>query len=295
MSEYVLKDVRMAGFHFTGSTEVFSGVWRLVGENIRASENYPRLVGETGGKDFIFAHKTAEVEPLVTAMVRGAFEYQGQKCSAASRVYVPESLWPQVKKLLLDDVASIHIGDVKDFRNFMGAVIDEGSYKTIVEYIDHAKASPDAEVLCGGYDNTKGWFVYPTIIHAKTPDFRTMKEEIFGPVLTVYVYPDDAFEATMENCHEVTPYALTGAIFAQDRNVIAHMEHMLAESAGNFYINDKPTGAVIGQQPFGGSRASGTNDKAGSILNLLRWTSPRAIKESFLPAKEFAYPFMDEE
>jgi len=294
VSEYVMKDIRMAGFHFTGSTQVFSGVWRLVGENIRAYENYPRLVGETGGKDFIFAHSSARIKPLVTAMIRGAFEYQGQKCSAASRTYIPESIWPAVKEQLLSEVADIRTGDVRDFRNFMGAVIDEASYRSIVEYIDYAHASPDAEVLCGGYDESTGWFVYPTVIHAKTPDFRTIREEIFGPVLTLYVYPDEEFEATLKNCHDATPYALTGAIFAQERELLARMEQELAETAGNFYINDKPTGAVVGQQPFGGGRASGTNDKAGSILNLLRWTSPRAIKETFLPPDSVSYPFMDE-
>jgi 1-pyrroline-5-carboxylate dehydrogenase len=294
-SEYILKDIRMAGFHFTGSTQVFSGAWRLVGENIRSYENYPRLVGETGGKDFIFAHNSTRICPLVTAMIRGAFEYQGQKCSAASRVYIPESIWPTVKDRLLEEIDSIKTGDVQDFRNFMGAVIDEVSFNSIKGYIDYANESDDAEVLCGSYDSSTGWFVNPTVILAKTPGFKTMKEEIFGPVLTIFVYPDDKFEETMHNCHEATPYALTGAIFAQDRMVLARMEKELADTAGNFYINDKPTGAVVGQQPFGGGRASGTNDKAGSILNLLRWTSPRAIKETFLPPDVIPYPFMDEE
>lgn len=295
VSEYVLKDPRMAGFHFTGSTEVFSGVWRLVGENIKSYENYPRLVGETGGKDFIFAHNSARIQPLVTAMIRGAFEYQGQKCSAASRAYIPESLWPDVKKRLLGEIASIRVGDIRDFRNFMGAVIDEASYRSITKYIDYARDSKDAEVLCGDYDESKGWFIYPTVILARTRDFKTMKEEIFGPVLTVYVYPDNKFEETLASCHEVTPYALTGAIFANDRELLARMEKELSDTAGNFYINDKPTGAVVGQQPFGGGRASGTNDKAGSVLNLLRWTSPRAIKETFLPPDSVSYPFMNEE
>ena len=292
VSEYVMKDPRMAGFHFTGSTEVFSGVWRLVGENIRAYENYPRLVGETGGKDFIFAHNSARIQPLVTAMIRGAFEYQGQKCSAASRAYIPQSLWPEVKEKLLNETALIRTGDVRDFRNFMGAVIDEAAFRSIAEYIDYAKNSEDAEVLCGSYDDSKGWFIYPTVILAKKADFKTMKEEIFGPVLTVYVYGDDQFEQTMASCHEVSPYALTGAIFAQERDVLAIMEQKLADTAGNFYINDKPTGAVVGQQPFGGGRASGTNDKAGSVLNLLRWTSPRTIKETFVPPDSVSYPFM---
>ena len=292
VSEYVMKDPRMAGFHFTGSTEVFSAVWRLVGENIRAYQNYPRLVGETGGKDFIFAHNSADIQPLVTAMIRGAFEYQGQKCSAASRAYIPESLWPEIKEKLLKEISLIKTGDVRDFRNFMGAVIDEASFRFITRNIDYARNSSDAEILCGEYDCSKGWFVYPTVILAKKPDFITMKEEIFGPVLTVYVYPDDQFEQTMTGCHEVSPYALTGAVFAQERDVLALMEQKLADTAGNFYINDKPTGAVVGQQPFGGGRASGTNDKAGSVLNLLRWTSPRTIKETFVPPDSVPYPFM---
>ncbi|MCL2226533.1 MAG: L-glutamate gamma-semialdehyde dehydrogenase [Oscillospiraceae bacterium] len=295
VSEHVMKDPRMAGFHFTGSTDVFSDVWRLVGENIHTYENYPRLVGETGGKDFIFAHSSAQIDPLVTAMVEGAFEYQGQKCSAASRVYIPESLWPDVKSSLLEAIKAIRTGDIRDFRNFLGAIIDEASFKSIAKYIDYAKASPDAEVLCGDYDSSKGWFVHPTVILAKTPDFKTMKEEIFGPVLTVYVYPDGKFDETLESCRTVTPYALTGAIFSQDRDVLAKMERELADSAGNFYINDKPTGAVVGQQPFGGGRASGTNDKAGSILNLLRWTSPRSIKETFTPRNVVSHPFMADE
>jgi len=295
VSEHVLSDPRMAGLHFTGSTGVFSGIWKAVGNNITAYENYPRLVGETGGKDFIFAHNTAQVDPLVTAMVRGAFEYQGQKCSAASRAYIPESLWPCVKEKLLSEVAKLRVGDVRDFRNFMGAVIDEPAFRSITEYIDYARDSADAEILCGSYDSSKGWFINPTVILAKTPDFKTMQEEIFGPVLTVYVYPDNEFEAALTSCNTVSPYALTGAIFSQDRNMLAYMEHELAEAAGNFYINDKPTGAVVGQQPFGGGRASGTNDKAGSVLNLLRWTSPRTIKETFVPAVAVEYPFMSEE
>lgn len=292
VSAHILKDPRMAGLHFTGSTGVFNDCWRLVGENIGTYENYPRLVGETGGKDFIFAHNTAEPLALVTAMVRGAFEYQGQKCSAASRAYIPESLWARVKDMLLERTAEIRVGDVRDFTNFMGAVIDENAYRSITEYIDYARASADAEVLCGSYDSTKGWFIYPTVIQAKTPDFKTMREEIFGPVLTVYVYPDGQLDAALESCRTVTPYALTGAIFARGRETIVKMEQALADAAGNFYINDKPTGAVVGQQPFGGGRASGTNDKAGSILNLLRWTSPRTIKETFLPAESVEYPFM---
>ncbi len=293
-SRYVLKDDRLAGFHFTGSTAVFSGVWSLVGENIRAYRNYPRLVGETGGKDFIFAHPTAQLDALVPAMVRGAYEYQGQKCSAASRAYIPESLWPACKERLLSEIQKLKIGDVADFTNFMGAVIDGKSFESIREYIDFANASEDAEVLTGGYDDSVGYFVQPTLIQAKTPSFKTMVEEIFGPVLTVYAYPDNALEETLHQCDTASPYALTGAIFAQDRHAILRMQEALSGAAGNFYINDKPTGAVIGQQPFGGARASGTNDKAGSILNLLRWVSPRVIKENFVPAKDIAYPFMAE-
>ena len=295
VSEVVLKDSRLAGFHFTGSTEVFSGTWKTVGENIANYENYPRLVGETGGKDFIFAHPTSPIQPLVIAMVRGAFEFQGQKCSAASRAYVPESLWPAVKEGLLAEISKIKVGDVCDFRNFMGAVIDENAFKSITGYIDYAKESNDAEVICGGYDGSKGYFVYPTVIHAKTHDFKTMKEEIFGPVLTIYVYSDTQFEQTIELCRTGTDYALTGAIFAKDRKALAFMEEKLTDAAGNFYINDKPTGAVVGQQPFGGGRASGTNDKAGSILNMLRWCSPRTIKETFVSPEAFEYPFMAEE
>ena len=292
VSSFLLKDPRMAGFHFTGSTQVFNDIWKLVGDNISNYQNYPRLVGETGGKDFIFAHPTAQVKPLVTAMVRGAFEYQGQKCSAASRAYIPKSLWGDVKKQLLSETAGLKVGDVSDFSVFVGAIIDESAYKSIVKYIDQAHESPDADVLCGSYNSDTGWFVNPTIIEAKTPDFITMREEIFGPVLTVYVYPDDKLEETLISCRDVSPYALTGAIFAKDRYALSHMEEALADAAGNFYINDKPTGAVVGQQPFGGARASGTNDKAGSILNLLRWTSPRTIKETFIPAEEINYPYM---
>jgi len=293
VSKHLLSDSRMAGFHFTGSTEVFKGCWQLVGENIHNYDNYPRLVGETGGKDFIFAHSSAPVRPLVVAMVRGAFEYQGQKCSAASRAYIPQSLWSQVKDNLLNEIAKLKVGDVRDFENFLSAVIDENAYRSIVKYIDYAKESPDADILCGSYNEEKGWFIQPTVIQAKTPDFLTMKEEIFGPVLTIYVYPDDQLDATLQSCCTVSPYALTGAIFSKDRATAAYMERVLADAAGNFYINDKPTGAVVGQQPFGGGRASGTNDKAGSVLNLLRWTSPRTIKETFVPAETVGYPFMD--
>ncbi|MCL2438387.1 MAG: L-glutamate gamma-semialdehyde dehydrogenase [Coriobacteriia bacterium] len=291
----VVQDPRMAGFHFTGSTQVFSQVWRVIGDNISAYENYPRLVGETGGKDFIFAHPTAETRKLVVAMVRGAFEYQGQKCSAASRCYIPQSLWPAVKDELLDEVAKLKTGDVRDFTNFAGAVIDKNAFRSITSYIDYAHQSADAEVLCGHYDDSKGYFVYPTVIQTTDPNFKTMVEEIFGPVLTIYVYPDEELDDALTSCREASVYALTGAIFAQDRDAIIHMDIALADAAGNFYINDKPTGAVVGQQPFGGGRASGTNNKAGSTLNLLCWTSPRTIKETFLPSEVVEYPFMEEE
>lgn len=295
VSRWVLTDSRLSGFHFTGSTKVFSGVWSLIGENISNYKTYPRLIGETGGKDFIFAHKTAQVKPLVAALIRGAFEYQGQKCSAASRAFIPESIWPQVKQEMLAEIDKLKVGDIQDFRNFMGAVIDGNSFESIKGYIDYARSSKDAEILCGSYDSSKGWFIYPTVIQAKKPDFKTMVEEIFGPVLTVYVYPDNKFEETIKICDIASPYSLTGAIFSQDRQAIVEMEKAFTGSAGNFYINDKPTGAVIGQQPFGGARASGTNDKAGSILNLYRWISPRTLKESFVPTEEITYPFMREE
>jgi 1-pyrroline-5-carboxylate dehydrogenase len=295
LSQYLLTSRDMAGVHFTGSTEVFNAIWKLTGDHITPYKSYPRLVGETGGKDFIFAHKSAQVDALVCAMVRGSFEYQGQKCSAASRAYVPKSIWPRVEKLLLSEIAKIKVGDVCDFRNFMGAVIDEASFKNTVKYIEHAKKSKDAEVLCGGYDGSKGWFVQPTVILAKTPTYKSMVEEIFAPVLTIFVYDDKDFEKTIGICDTSTKYALTGAVFAQDREAINLMEGKLVHAAGNFYINDKPTGAVVGQQPFGGARASGTNDKAGSMLNLYRWSSPRTIKETFVPPTDFSYPFMQEE
>lgn len=293
-SKFVLSDPDMAGFHFTGSTGVFNGIWSMVGQNISNYRSYPRLVGETGGKDFIFAHPTAEVEPLVTALVRGAFEYQGQKCSAASRAYIPASLWNETKTKMLAEISKLKVGDVTDFTNFMGAVIDEPAFKSICKYIDNAKQAKDAEVLCGGYDGSVGYFVYPTVILAKTPDYATMKEEIFGPVLTIFVYEGKDLEKTLALCDTTSAYALTGAIFAQDRAAVLHMEKALSNCAGNFYINDKPTGAVVGQQPFGGARASGTNDKAGSVLNLYRWVSPRTIKETFVPYASVAYPFMEE-
>ena len=294
MSKYVLSDPNLAGFHFTGSTEVFSGVYSLVGENIKKYKTYPRLVGETGGKDFIFAHNSADVPGLVAALTRASYEYQGQKCSAASRAFVPASIWSQVKEGMLAEIEKIKIGDITDFTNLMGAVIDASAFKTNKEYIDYAKASEDAEVICGGYDDSKGYFVYPTLIEAKKPDFKTMVEEIFGPVMTVYVYPDDKLDETLASCDTATSYGLSGAIFADDREAIVKMEDALKGTAGNFYINDKPTGAVIGQQPFGGARASGTNDKAGSEINMYRWLSPRTIKELRVPCLDVTYPYMVE-
>ena len=288
-----LASPELAGIHFTGSTTVFQGMWRTIGENIAGYRGYPRIVGETGGKDFVFVHKTAEVDAVVTALVRGAFEYQGQKCSAASRAYIPASLWPRVEKGLKKQIAEIAVGDPADFRNFMGAVIDASAFKTIKGYVDFAKRSKDATLVAGGgSDARKGYFVEPTVIRTKRPDFRLMREEIFGPVLTVYVYPDAKLDETLALCDAGSPYALTGAIFSQDRYAIVRMAEALTHAAGNFYINDKPTGAVVGQQPFGGGRASGTNDKAGSYLNLIRWTNARTIKETFVPPTHFSYPFL---
>ena len=292
----VLKSKHLAGIHFTGSTRVFHQMWRAVGDNIDQYASYPRLVGETGGKDFIVAHASADPVALATAITRGAFEYQGQKCSAASRVYVPSNLWPQVKDMLVAQVESIKMGDVSDFSNFMGAVIDASSFKTQKAAIDEAKASSDATILVGGqYDDSEGWFVRPTVIVTTNPAYRTLCDELFGPVLTLHVYDETRWLETLDLVDSTSPYALTGAIFAQDRYAIQQGLERLRNAAGNFYINDKPTGAVVGQQPFGGARASGTNDKAGSILNLLRWISPRSIKETFVPATSYEYPFMDDE
>ncbi|MDD3831118.1 MAG: L-glutamate gamma-semialdehyde dehydrogenase [Clostridia bacterium] len=294
-SEYVLKNPDLAGFHFTGSTNTFQSIWKLVGNNIHNYHSYPRLVGETGGKDFVFAHNSADVDSLVVALTRGSFEYQGQKCSAASRAYIPASIWEKVKEGLLSEVAKIKMGDVCNFDNLMGAVIDKASFDNIKAYLDYTKSSKDAQIICGGQcDDSVGWFVSPTIIVTSNLNFKTLVEEVFGPVLTIYVYDDTEFEPTMESCDKASMYALTGSIFARDRQVLVKMEKALSNAAGNFYINDKPTGAVVGQQPFGGSRGSGTNDKAGSILNLYRWTSPRAIKETFLPATTVDYPYMQE-
>ncbi|MDD4291712.1 MAG: L-glutamate gamma-semialdehyde dehydrogenase [Clostridia bacterium] len=294
VSKYVLTDKNLAGFHFTGSTEVFQNVWKLVGNNIHRYRNYPRLVGETGGKDFVFVHASANVNAVVAALVRGSFEYQGQKCSAASRAYIPASLWGEVKEKMLNIIKGLKQGDVRDFTTFLSAVIDKNSFENLVKYIDDAKISGDCELLCGGYDGSKGYFIYPTVIQAFKPDYVTMTTELFGPVLTVYVYDDKDLDKTLKLCDTSSPYALTGSIFADDREAVLYMERKLVNAAGNFYINDKPTGAVVSQQPFGGSRASGTNDKAGSYLNLLRWVSPRTIKESFVSPTDIEYPYMEE-
>jgi 1-pyrroline-5-carboxylate dehydrogenase len=286
----------LGGIHFTGSTPVFHQMWETVGKNIAKYKSYPRIVGETGGKDFIVAHNSANVRQLVTGIVRGAFEFQGQKCSAASRAYIPESIWGEVRSELETDVAKIKMGPTSDFSNFFNAVIDKSAYASITEYIDYAKAADDAEIICGGgYDDSKGYFIEPTVILTSNPKFRTMEEEIFGPVMTIYVYADEQYEETLDLCDQTSIYALTGAVFATERAAVSLALSKLENAAGNFYINDKPTGAVVGQQPFGGARASGTNDKAGSYLNLVRWVSPRTIKETFEPPENFGYPFMDAE
>ena len=285
-----------AGFHFTGSTGVFQHIWKTIGTNISKYKTYPRIVGETGGKDFVMVHKSAHVDEVVTALVRGAFEFQGQKCSAASRAYIPDNLWPAIKTKLIEQVKSIKMGDPEDFTNFMTAVIDEASFDKLSMYIDNAKKDKNAEIIVGGtYDKSEGYFIRPTVIVANDPHYVTMEEELFGPVLTIYVYEADKFEETLDILDSTSIYALTGAIFAHDRYAVKTATDRLRNAAGNFYINDKPTGAVVGQQPFGGSRASGTNDKAGSILNLLRWVSPRTIKETMIPATDYRYPFMEAE
>ena len=285
----------LAGVHFTGSTEVFQGMWRTVGANIAKYRSYPRIVGETGGKDFVFAHVSADPEELAANLIRGAYEYQGQKCSAASRAYIPESLWRRFKDQLCSQVDAIPYGDIGDFTNFMGAVIDRASYDSLKRYIDAARTDSDAEILCGGIcEDNVGYFVAPTVIQAKDPQYVTMETELFGPVLTIYVYRDSEYEQALELCDTTSPYALTGSIFAVDRRAINVAHEKLRNAAGNFYINDKPTGAVVGQQPFGGSRASGTNDKAGSYLNLIRWVSARTTKETFSPPRDYRYPHMQE-
>jgi 1-pyrroline-5-carboxylate dehydrogenase len=283
----------LAGIHFTGSTGTFQGMWRTVGESIASYRSYPRVVGETGGKNFVLAHPSADPDAVLVALVRGAFEYQGQKCSAASRAYVPRSLWRTLEGRLVEEVGKIRVGSPLDFGNFMCAVIDAQAFADITGYIEHARGSDGAEILCGGgSDDSEGWFIEPTVVLATDPHTKLMREEIFGPVLTVHVYDDADFDATVELVDTTSPYALTGAVFARDRAVIARLSAALRHTAGNFYINDKPTGAVVGQQPFGGGRASGTNDKAGSVLNLLRWTSQRAIKENFVPSTRWTYAYM---
>lgn len=289
-----LTNPNLAGVHFTGSTEVFQNMWKVISDNLKNMKYYPRIVGETGGKDFIFAHSSADIDALVVAALRGAFEYQGQKCSAASRMYVPKSIWKQFKDKYVEEVSKIKMGDVEDFTNFMGAVIDRGAFETITSYIKYAKKSEEAEIITGGnFDDTVGYFIEPTTIVTTNPKFKTMEEEIFGPVLTIYVYEDEKLDETLKLCDETSPYGLTGAIFAQDRKAIVKMSDALRNAAGNFYINDKPTGAVVAQQPFGGGRASGTNDKAGSAMNILRWMTARSIKETFDPPKDWRYPFME--
>jgi 1-pyrroline-5-carboxylate dehydrogenase len=284
----------LAGVHFTGSTMAFRSIWSQVGENIAAYRNYPRLVGETGGKDFIVAHPSADAQAVSTAIVRGSFEYQGQKCSAASRVFLPESLWPAVRDQLVNEVPAIPMGDVADFHNFMGAVINERSFHRLQEAIEEARSKPGHQVLAGGgTDSSEGWFVQPTVVVTDDPQSRLLREELFGPVVTILRYPDDRYEETLDLIDRSTPYGLTGAVFADDRGAVETAHDRLLYAAGNFYVNDKPTGAVVGQQPFGGARASGTNDKAGSMWNLTRWVSPRTVKETFTPARDYRYPFMD--
>ncbi|WP_285009344.1 L-glutamate gamma-semialdehyde dehydrogenase [Pedobacter faecalis] len=293
--EVIFNHPDFAGIHFTGSTGVFQDIWKTIGTNIHKYKTYPRIVGETGGKDFILVHGSADAEASATAVVRGAFEYQGQKCSAASRVYVAKSIWPKVKELMLRDLSTFKMGGTEDFSNFINAVIDENSFNKLAKYIDEAKNDPQVEMIAGGnYDKSKGYFIEPTVLVVSDPKYTTMCEELFGPVLTVYVYEDGAFEEVLEIIDTTSIYALTGAVLAQDRYAIEKATHRLRNAAGNFYINDKCTGAVVGQQPFGGARGSGTNDKAGSMINLLRWVSPRTIKETFDPPKDYRYPFLAE-
>ncbi|HEY1366880.1 MAG TPA: L-glutamate gamma-semialdehyde dehydrogenase [Gaiellaceae bacterium] len=292
-----LASPHLAGVHFTGSTAVFQSMWKTIGDNIASYRNYPRIVGETGGKDFIVAHRSADVDAVATAIVRGSFEYQGQKCSAASRVFAPSSLWPELRERLVEQVSELSMGDVSDFGNFMGAVIDRNSFQTQKQAIEEAEAgNGKARVLVGGdVDDEDGWFVRPTVIETSDPDFRTMKEELFGPVVTAFVYEDDRYDDALDLIDSGTTYGLTGAVFARERAAVDQAQERLRYAAGNFYVNDKPTGAVVGQQPFGGARASGTNDKAGSMWNLIRWVSPRTIKETFTPATDYRYPFMQPE
>ena len=293
--DVVFKNRHFAGLHFTGSTGVFRHLWQEIGNNIAKYRSYPRIVGETGGKDFIMVHKSSDADVVATAMTRGSFEFQGQKCSASSRAYIPSNLWEDVKKIVIDQVNSFKMGSPEDSSNYINAVIDEKSFDNIAKYIDFIKEQPDAEIIVGGgYDKSKGYFVEPTVVVTSNPKFRTLCEEIFGPVLTVYVYPENDFDETLDLVDSTSDYALTGSIISNDRYAINHAMKKLENAAGNFYINDKPTGAVVGQQPFGGARGSGTNDKAGSPMNLLRWTSPRTTKETFNPARDYRYPFLGE-
>jgi len=286
----------LGGIHFTGSTPVFQGMWKTIGDNIERYRNYPRVVGETGGKDFIVVHPSADVDAVATAVVRGSFEYQGQKCSAASRVYAPSNLWRALRERLAEEVATIKVGDVSDFSNFMGAVIDGSSFATQRAAIEEAKTHADTAIVTGGgYDDSEGWFVEPTVVETRDPDFRLLREELFGPVVTTYVYDENRWAETLDLVDATGSYGLTGAVFAEDRAAVQEAAERLRYAAGNFYVNDKPTGAVVGQQPFGGARASGTNDKAGSMWNLIRWVSPRAIKEQFVPARDYRYPYLDDE
>jgi 1-pyrroline-5-carboxylate dehydrogenase len=295
ISQALIADRHLAGIHFTGSTEVFQSIWKSVAGNLERYTSYPRLVGETGGKDFILAHPSADPDALAVAMVRGAYEYQGQKCSAASRAYIPDNLWPGVQERAVGMIQDIRMGDVADFRNFMGAVIDRKAFDRIRGNLERAKRDPGVQVLAGGgSDDSVGYFVQPTLLQVEDPQYRLMCEELFGPVLTVHVYPAQRWSETLGLVDRTSPYGLTGAVFSQDRAALVEADRALRYSAGNFYVNDKPTGAVVGQQPFGGARASGTNDKAGSILNLLRWISPRSVKETFAPPTDYRYPFMAE-
>jgi 1-pyrroline-5-carboxylate dehydrogenase len=292
----VLASPYLAGVHFTGSTEVFQTMWRSIGGNINRYYSYPRIVGETGGKDYVFVHESADIEEVATALIRGTFEYQGQKCSAASRAYIPDTIWLDLKEMYRETFDTIKMGNPEDFTNFMGSVIDKAAFDTITDYIDYAKDHEDAEIITGGnYDDSKGYFIEPTTIVTTDPHFKTMEEEIFGPVLTIYVYKASKYRETLEVCDKTSPYALTGAVFGRNRKAIIEARDALTHNAGNFYINDKPTGAVVGQQPFGGGRASGTNDKAGSPTNLLRWVNIRTIKENLLPPTDYRYPHMEEE
>jgi len=293
--DIIFSHPEFAGLHYTGSTKVFNSLWQTIGSNLSKYKSYPRIVGETGGKDFVIAHKSADAKQVAVALSRGAFEFQGQKCSAASRAYIPKNLWKSVEKYLLQDLEDMKMGSPEDFSNFINAVIDERAFNKITHFIANAKKAKKAKIIAGGkYSKSEGYFIEPTVIVTTDPHYDSMEKEIFGPVLTIYVYDPKKFEKTLEIVDKTSPYALTGAIFSNDRYAVELAERKLRNAAGNFYINDKPTGAVVGQQPFGGARASGTNDKAGSVLNLFRWVSPRTIKENFNPPKDYRYPFTQE-